>query len=831
MPETLEVARGYVQRGWAPIPVPYQSKAPVLQGWPTLRLGETALAQHFNGARQNIGVLLGEPSGGLVDIDLDAPEVQLAAASFLPPTPATFGRASKRQSHRLYKCTPVESTRQFEDIDGTMLIEYRSTGGQTIFPGSVHPSGEPVEWDQQGDPPDTDGRLLKDSVARVAAVALIARHWPGVGSRQRAAMALAGGLLRAGWQAEDVEDFIVAVSTVAGDDEVAMRSKVAEYTCRRVATDQPATGWPTLAELIGDKVVRRACEWLGIKPEEGGGSEDKGRPTIQVNNRFLRDIAADAVQSLKDANDPPRLFVRGTSLVRLVEAGLAAEAVNVPALKGMLDRSADFVKAKEEGDLPARPPDDVVKDILSQQRLPFPQLAGFASTPVFLSGGRLLANNGYDVDSGLYLSLEGLDGVYSDIPMEEAKALLLEHLLVDFPFADEGSKAHAVAALLQPFLRQMIDGVTPLFLMDAPARGTGKGLLADVVSIVVTGAPAYVTALPRDDDETDKRITSVLLAGYPLVLLDNVTALRSSVLAAALTGTLWRGRILGQSRMANVPNLATWFATGNNVEMSDELNRRTVLIRLNAKMEAPEERTGFKHPLPAWAIQHRPELVSACLSIIQHWVNAGMPTSDATLGRFEDWAGVMGGVLGVMGVSGFLSNREQQKGRDPESQEWVALCEAWWDQYQGLPITAKDVFDIAKSQGLLLDLWAGRSELAAQQRMGHALTRRMDRIFGKYQLYSGGEGPTHNRSYRLARAGGGNKTPQTPQTPQAEHETSDFEGGVLKDADSKTPPETPPDLSVNSGVSGVSGVFKLPPAPDENPLDSSGEPPKRRVSI
>ena len=80
-----------------------------------------------------------------------------------------------------------------------MLVEYRSTGTQTIFPGSIHPSGEPIEWEEFDDPLPIDGRVLKDTVAKLAAAALMARHWPEEGSRQNAALALAGGLLHAGW--------------------------------------------------------------------------------------------------------------------------------------------------------------------------------------------------------------------------------------------------------------------------------------------------------------------------------------------------------------------------------------------------------------------------------------------------------------------------------------------------------------------------------------------------------------------------------------------------------------------------------------------------------
>ena len=113
-----------------------------------------------------------------------------------------------------------------------------------------------------------------------------------------------------------------------------------------------------------------------------------------------------------------------------------------------------------------------------------------------------------------------------------------------------------------------------------------------------------------------------------------------------LTTTQWRGRRLGKSEIVEVPNDATWVATGNNVELSDELARRTVPIRLDPGVERPEQRTGFAHPeLLSWVRAHRATLVSACLSIIQAWIHAGCPDGNATPGSYESWARIMGGVL------------------------------------------------------------------------------------------------------------------------------------------------------------------------------------------
>src|SRR5262245_19209052 len=74
MASTSEQAAAWIARGFAPIPVPYGAKAPVVPGWQKLRLTAATLDERFNGAPQNVGALLGEPSGGRVCTDLDAPE-------------------------------------------------------------------------------------------------------------------------------------------------------------------------------------------------------------------------------------------------------------------------------------------------------------------------------------------------------------------------------------------------------------------------------------------------------------------------------------------------------------------------------------------------------------------------------------------------------------------------------------------------------------------------------------------------------------------------------------------------------------------------------------
>jgi len=94
----LRAAESYVRRGFAVVPVPHGKKGPKLEGWEGLRLTSAELPDYFNGKPQNIGLILGEPSSGLVDVDLDAEEATKVAGRFLPPT-VTSGRESSPHSH------------------------------------------------------------------------------------------------------------------------------------------------------------------------------------------------------------------------------------------------------------------------------------------------------------------------------------------------------------------------------------------------------------------------------------------------------------------------------------------------------------------------------------------------------------------------------------------------------------------------------------------------------------------------------------------------------------------------------------------------------------
>jgi hypothetical protein len=193
--DTLTYVQKYIGLGFAPVPVEFRGKACTIKEWQKLRVRDKGIAELFQ-APCNVGVILGETSGGLVDIDLDCEEAIILAPRMLPPTGMIFGRESSPRSHWIYKASDAGKGISLSDPDGNgMLVELRANGRMTVFPGSVHESGEKIRFNQNDKPAEVQFDELGSYARQLAAASLLLRHWKQ-GNRHNLALALSGALLR-----------------------------------------------------------------------------------------------------------------------------------------------------------------------------------------------------------------------------------------------------------------------------------------------------------------------------------------------------------------------------------------------------------------------------------------------------------------------------------------------------------------------------------------------------------------------------------------------------------------------------------------------------------
>jgi len=504
----------------------------------------------------------------------------------------------------------------------------------------------------------------------------------------------------------------------------------------------------------------------GRPPEPAARSSPKqpSRPQIRVNNRQLRDIIADAWQAVHAANRPPVLFRRAGSLARLIlgdgdpHIALADEA----AVYGLLARSADWVRVTDDAVVSVSPVRDVARDLLAYPDVALGPLDGVVCAPVFDASGTLISQAGYHAGARLWyhqaseLALDQLPSAVTAGHAEAARRLLFDELLVDFPFVSESDRAHAVAAMLLPFVRRMVAGCTPIHLIEAPTPGSGKNLLGDAISLIATGHACEPTTVTSDEDETRKKVTALLAKAQPVILLDNVrVGIESAQLASALTAEVWSDRLLGQNRMIDLPNHATWLVTANNPRLSLEIARRCIRIRMDPQTDRPWQRVGFRHsPLRDWVRANRPALVHALLVLVQSWIAAERPRAGITLGSFESWADVVGGILVNAGIPGFLGNAEElYEAADAEGNEWREFVAAWWEAHQDHWVAAKDLLELALERDLLGSVIGDKSLRSQQIRLGLALAAARDRQFADWRLLMRHDAHSKRAAYRLARTG------------------------------------------------------------------------------
>ena len=270
MTSPLDIALDYIGRGWNPVPVNYRAKKPSAgNGWQLRIIDASNAAHYFNGGQMNIGVKLGPSSHGLTDVDLDCEEARAIAPYILPRTGAIFGRASSRAAHRLYytdlSVTADKAVLNFDDpTTGGRLLELRiggNSGVQTVFPGSIHEEGEPIAWEERGEPASVDGDALARRIHELAAYALIARYWPapGLKARHNAALVVGGFLARAGKISQDIKLAAEAIARAADDSEWRNRLEAAQDAANRLPCWQARVRTCRHAQAIRQCRCRPGC--------------------------------------------------------------------------------------------------------------------------------------------------------------------------------------------------------------------------------------------------------------------------------------------------------------------------------------------------------------------------------------------------------------------------------------------------------------------------------------------------------------------------------------------------------------------------------------------
>tara|TARA_Y100000588_G_scaffold375920_1_gene452942 strand:+ start:236 stop:1789 length:1554 start_codon:yes stop_codon:yes gene_type:complete len=514
---------------------------------------------------------------------------------------------------------------------------------------------------------------------------------------------------------------------------------------------------------------------LELLPQESSPNSSDLEPMypmkqIIINSRFLRDIVADSRSAL--ASSRSGLYRHGGVIVELSGDAESPQILQVSktSLTKHMDKNADYVRHSKDGGLePARPPLDVVSQIFDDQDVEFPELLSVSTVPLLNEDtGAFNFEQGYDPGLRVFYApppgvvIEPLPEKVEKEHVAKALALLSDELLGDFPFEDPADRTNAIALFLLPFVRHLIHRhggawePTPLHFIVSPTPGTGKGLLAQCLT---ASDPQGVAVVPftTDNSDTRKMLTAKLRSAPRSILLDNVSRLRSDAMAAVLTADHgWSDRVLNTSKMITMDVTSIFIATGNNPDLSADIIRRTVPIRIDAEIANPELRTDFKHSnLLNWIEDNRGSLIWAGLILIKGWNDDGRRRGDQKFGSFQQYCDVMGGILDYAGLPGFLGDREALFGRSVSGIDIPSLLPQWHKTYNSTPITASKVFALAQSENLIDSKLQPSSNHLAN--LGLGLKKISEHPAGKFKIESQSRSKT--TKYKLTVEEGGNDKP------------------------------------------------------------------------
>ena len=705
------------------------------KAWQERHPTEEEIARWEKNPSLNAAVVCGAISNIIV---LDTDSLEADGEVQRRGVPATVTARTGKGKHYYFRHPGFEVGNFVRRLPGCDL---RGDGGYVVAPGSVHPSGAEYKWivsPDEGwilDPPTWLLELLRPGPAVATAttargvapaissygesaldaeLAALRRAAQGQRNHQLNKSAFSLGQLVAGGLLDrsTVERYLLATALAIGLGEKEARATIASGLESGAATPR---GEPE--EMPRRRRARSERGAAAAGAEDDGGDD---RPTIRVIAGRLHE-AVDALDNAFGAAGSGPVFQRGGELVHVtrrparrddeaVEQQEAIAAISPAALRAAASRITRFERFDSRADefRPIDPPKPVIEAFMGA-----PQWHGIADigmligAPLLRQDGSLLAAPGYDPATGFYLT--------KSLPVEvparptDADAARANDLLTSlfqcadgssFPYSDPSNApglglSVSMAALITAILRPTL-GPAPAFLITAPAAGTGKSTLANLIAVAATGDRAVAVATGAKPEEFEKSLGAALITGRPLISLDNlVVPLAGQLLATSLTEPTVTVRLLGLSKDIELRAKPTILATGNNARVAGDLARRTLMIRLDAKMERPEQRRFEANPI-AEVLARRSETVSAALTIVRwHLLRRDPVPLELSFAGFDRWSQRIRAPLVALGHADPALAADLARASDDDVEQLRQLMYLWAEAFGDAALTASQAVERA----------------------------------------------------------------------------------------------------------------------------------------
>jgi hypothetical protein len=413
--------------------------------------------------------------------------------------------------------------------------------------------------------------------------------------------------------------------------------------------------------------------------------------------------------TLKVLVSAPPFFDFGEVLVFVTDEGRTLP-LKEATLSHKMAQYVQFVVSKQKDDGSevrslVNPPFSVCNTIstLSFERR-LKKLRSIITAPTIRQDGSIVDQPGYDPETELFLVPNGeIPLIYRNPSTSQVRQALrcLWRPFRLFPFEDGVSKGVHLAALLTTFVSPILP-LRPCFAYDASLPGSGKTLLAKCLGVLATGREPSVYPPTEDEAETRKRVFSALLKGEEVIIWDNIVRdFNSATLNTLLTSEVFSDRVLGKSESQSVPNTSMLVLTGNNLRITNDMVRRTLVSRIVPDVEDPHDQSFDFDPLDICK-NNRMKLVGDGLTILRGFISQGRPRlTDSSLGSFNAWDDLVRQCVlwiadeiepGKFGDP-LLSIRSNSES-DPDRESLGVLLSSWYKHFGGSDVKASELLEI-----------------------------------------------------------------------------------------------------------------------------------------
>jgi hypothetical protein len=675
-------------------------------------------------------------------------------------------------------------------------LDIRGEGGYVVLPPSVRADGTPYRWlDENASPVEAPAWLIEKALKRSPRDKVWAQR--ALEEECAAVTAAPPGTRNDRLNTAAFNLFQLVAGGALNEDDVIGELYTAAILCGLVEDDGEEAAWKTI--YSGANAGRAQPRYRpangasngGGQPllipasASSGGAAPGGTPSSTPSSSPSPSRAAPVSPTPSPAPSPTlpkilliegklpeivneaeaaliaaklHIYQRGDLIVRPIKPKLQAAnsrhtfgwqltQISKPYMVETFTRVARFEKMDHRvgGFVPKNCPDLVAETYLSRAgHWKIPILLGIINTPFLRVDGSICERPGYDRESALLFIPERQ--TFPPIPnapthedAREALNYLDTTLLAEFPFVQKVDRAVMFSAVLTAFDRRSMP-TAPLHAFTSPVAGTGKSLLVDIISMLATGQPAPVIGQSKDDVELEKRFHSALLCGDQIISIDNCErVLTGDFLNQALTQQQVKIRMLGYSRHVNTPITSSFFATGNNLIIGNDIIRRVLLCQLDAEVERPELRS-FNSNIFEVIHADRGKLVCAALTILRAWHVARTIIGVNPLGSFEEWSFRIRQALLWLDQPDVVDSQEDVRANDPGRSELYTVLMQWKEKL-GLKgahtirqVVARAIPDPDFFNALMTVAAANQGGGISNDRLGRYLARNSGKIVGRLKL-------------------------------------------------------------------------------------------------